>query len=258
MTTIASTTQDTTSTAYAGVNKSGGSGSTYAQQEAEASGEASSNATTSQTGVDSRPSTITVNFQGKLLTLHRLDAILEPINVAELPEERYQSFMEGTQRHIEAQTRMLESKYTQWPESPDFSNYAGNKPYATVMVGRNVVATIDNQGVVGSMGGLSSEILDSLPGDVNGTNGPDLAQARAERIAAMVGGRVLKEPSAMTQRQFDALPPIKSPQPTIDYGAMKSDPMYERLQQMMEQFEHTKQMRAEYLAQQQTGIEALA
>jgi hypothetical protein len=192
-------------------------------------------------------------FQGKLVTVTRLDAILKPINVAELPEDQYQSFIEADERRIEANRRFLESQYTQHEEPASLSNYPAIKPYATVIVGGQVVARIDNQGMVETDNALGAKLRDILPGSVNGTNGPDLAQARADQIAAMLGGRVAKASTAMTQRQFNALPPIQQPRATIDYEAMKKDPMYQQIQTMVEHLQKTRQMRAEYLAGQQSG-----
>lgn len=200
--------------------------------------------------IDSRPSTVTANFQGKLLNINLLDiSKLNKINVSELPEDQYQSFMEGEQQRIAANKQFLENQYTHYT-APDYSNDPRMKPYATVIVGGKVVAKIDNQGVIETDDALGAKLRDMLLGDVNGTNGPDLAQARAQQIAALVGGAIVKSTTAMTQNKFNALPPFEQPQAVVDYEAMKQDPLYAQLQNMSANFESTKQKRAEYLAQQ--------
>ena len=200
--------------------------------------------------MDSRPSTVTVNFQGKLLNINLLDTSnLKKINVSELPEDQYQSFMEREQQRIAANRQFLENQYTRYT-APDYSNDPRMKSYATITVGGQVVAKIDNQGVIETDDALGAKLRDMLLGDVNGTNGPDLAQARAQQIATLVGGTIVKSNTAMTQNHFNALPPIEQPKAVVDYEAMKQDPLYAQLQNMSANFESTKQKRTEYLAQQ--------
>jgi hypothetical protein len=173
MTTIGSTSYSTSAASNAVAEKANATdadsenGGTSAQQEA-ASETESAETNASQT-IDGRPSTVTINLQGKLVTAHLLSATLKPINVSELPAEKYQDFIEGEERRRAALQQMLEHQYTQRPDRP-----------------------------------------------------------------------------ALTQSQFA---PIEL-QPTVDYEAMEKDPMYQMLQNMREQLEATKQMRAEFLAQQ--------
>lgn len=261
MTTITSTSYYASATRYAGNDGSdtANAGDAFAllseQQEAE-TGEAVSTASNdSQDIVDSRPSTVTLNFEGKLFTLpggflRGIDTV-KAINISELPEEQYRSFIEADQRYIEANRRYLENQYMQHPAAPNLSNYQGIKSYATVTVAGNVVATIDNQGVVTSFGALSERLQSQLPDSMNGTNGPNLAQARAEFIAKMMGGRIQKASTAISQSQFNALPSMEQPQATIDYGAMKKDPLYQQILDLQAKLENTKQQRADYLARQQ-------
>lgn len=220
---------------FADVSKNQGTG--IATETATSTGSDGSEAT-----VDSRSSTVTAMFKGQLVTLSRIEnsQIKRLGYLWEAPEEDYQ-------RTVKFYQMILEAPYRQEPEMPDLSNYPAIKPYATVVAGGQVVATIDNQGVVGSSDALATRLSGQLPDSLNGTNGPDLAQARAEKIAKLLGGRIVKSDTAMTQSQFDALPALPSRRPTVDYEAMKNDPMYEQIQNL-------KQKRAEYLARQQTGI----
>ncbi len=166
----------------------------------------------SQNTVDS---TAALGFQGTLISAGKSAADLKPIDVAELPEDRYQSYRDGEQLRLAANKRYLESQYTDrsWTDTVEASLEAfpladtpATQPYATVVVGGKVVATIDNQGVVASDDELGQKLQGILQGDVDGANGPDLAQARAEQIAELLGGEVRKVDTAMTQSQFNASP----------------------------------------------------
>ena len=103
------------------------------------------------------------------------------------------------------------------------------KTYATVVVGGRVVATLDNQGLMTSDNALAGRLRD-LPDQVYGRGGPDLAQARAEHLAALLGGRVVKAKTAITQAQFNANPIDQDRlRPKIDAEAMRLDPLNDRI-----------------------------
>lgn len=244
MTTIGSTANYASTTRYGGIETpfSSNADDAYAISTQEGRGKTSDPQSSSQTEtiVDTRPSTATVNFQGKLVILNRLDISgLKATPIWEMSEDFYQSI-------VDSRELILEAKYRQVPEAPDLSNYAGTKTYANVVVGGKVVATIDNQGGVSTDDVLGQKLRDILLGDVNGTNGPDLAQARAEQIAKLLGGRVVGSDTALTQAEFNALPKPEEPQPWIDYDAMRADPEYDRIQDL-------KRKREEYLASQQAS-----
>lgn len=204
-----------------------------------------------ETSVDARPSSATFKFMGRVIDATNLAIDLKPMNVSELPEDEYQSFIEGEAARIEANRKYLEMQHTLFPEAPDLSNYPGNKAYATVTVGGRVVATIFNDGSVQTNdNALGSKLKDSLRGDVNGTNGPDLAQDRADQIADMFGGKISTSETALTQSEYEALPEIVVGQPTIDFDAMMSDPLYSQLRKQADNLEHLKQQREAFLAQQ--------
>ncbi len=148
----------------------------------------------------------------------------------------------------------LESQYTDRPWDATVEKSLkwmpvspASQPYATVIVGGKVVATIDNQGGVAD--DKLGERLRGLSEKATRESGPELAQDLAEQIAALLGGRVVKSDTAMTQRAFDALPPIEEPKGIVDYEALKQDPWYIALQSL-------KEKRAAYLNQQQSASAA--
>lgn len=155
---------------------------------------------------------------------------LKKVNLIEASDELFQRF-------ISHQQQFLEMRYT---NPADTSNHPAYQDYATVQVKGKVVARIDNHGFVETSNAIGSKLLSELPGSVNGKSGPMLAQARAEKIAELLGGKVERSSTALTQPQFDRLP---QPQSSLDVAAMQSDPMYEQLQK-------SKQARTTFLAQQ--------
>ena len=151
-------------------------------------------------------------------------------HVSEDSEENYQSY-------IRDQQKFLECLYTQFP---DPSSNPSNSSYATVEVNGHVVCEIDNNGFVKSSNAALSGIQNVLRESQNGSSGPGLAQDRAEKIAEAMGGEVVKSSSAMTQTQYDS---TAKPKTSVNYEAMKSDPIYYQLQLL-------RQQRAEYIENQ--------
>ncbi|TQV77780.1 hypothetical protein [Denitrobaculum tricleocarpae] len=123
------------------------------------------------------------------------------------------------------QQKYLEAHYTNLNST---SNQAALQDYATVSVNGKVVARIDNSGSIETSNGLGSSLFGDLPNAVNGKSGPMLAQARAERIAELTGGKVEISAAALTQAEFDALPQYDA---TLTVAATQKDPVYEQLQQ---------------------------
>ncbi len=150
----------------------------------------------------------------------------------EEPDELYRRVMDG-------QEKFLQSRYSRTSDTTANPTYG---EYATVKVGGKTVAEIDNHGWVKTSNGLGGNLQNRLPGDINGQTGPVLAQARAraEIIAGLMGGKVEKSSTAMTQSQFMAVP---RPRAAVDNQAMRKDPAYEQLQK-------TKEARKLFLAQQ--------
>lgn len=213
------------------------------------SGESATGAEDAQDSADGQASVQTFKFMGQVVTATNLASQLKAIDIAELPEADYQSAMASQLKSIEMSEHALESQYTDY-SAPDLSNEPRLQSYATVTVGGKVVATIDNQGSVESSDADYLKFKAALSESVNNTNGPDLAQHRAEEIAAAVGGTVQKSSTAITQNQFNALPEVATVSATVDYKAMQSDPAYQIIQDMYAQYESTMQRRAQYLSTQ--------
>lgn len=92
--------------------------------------------------------------------------------------------------------------------------------YGTVKVNGKVVATLYNGGGA-ETSNMSYSKLKNLPsmGVDEQTVGPELAQKRAEEIAAALGGTIEKAGTAQTQAQWRAIPPMEW---TYDYKAMEA------------------------------------
>jgi len=156
----------------------------------------------------------------KLSDVKQLDQL--PIfNIAEAPNEAYETFIEG-------QTRFLESKYSSFPST---QNHPAYKDYAEIRVNGKIVAKLNNNGSLETSNALGPKLQGKIPNGENGLKGPMLAQARAEKIAELLGGEVVKSPTALTQSSFKDLPEIHS---KINYGALKEDSLYIALQKTLE------------------------
>ncbi|MDR6590838.1 hypothetical protein [Agrobacterium tumefaciens] len=196
-----------------------------------------------QPSIDSLPSKASINFQGVLFSSTRLENAI-PINISELSEEEYRNFVESDERAIEANRNYLEREYSNDDEIPDMSKYSDIKLYATVNVGGAIVAKIDNQGGVETTDeALGKSLMSLLISDVNGTNGPNLAQARAEQISKLLGGRIVKADTALTQLKFSVLSNTNQAERVVNYEAMKQDPIYQHTQNLLENLEKIKQQR---------------
>lgn len=122
--------------------------------------------------------------------------LLQPAPAEQAADDRYRQVLDALGRAQDLRSA----------PPPDTSGNPAYQPYATVRVGGTVVAEIDNHGFATMSNAIAAKLGAGLPGHVNGRNGPELAQARAEFIAEQLGGRVEKPASALTQGQFDAIP----------------------------------------------------
>ena len=155
------------------------------------------------------------------------------VKAEELPDDVYKNFIDG-------QKKMLELQYTQ---HADTSNHPAYKGYANIEVNGKVVAEIDNHGWVKSsnaLGGKIRQAIEDADRLAGVKNGPQLAQARAEAIAELLGGKIIPLSTALSQSEFNTTP---QPRPAVDYAAMQKDPRFAQLQK-------TEQARTEYMAQQ--------
>lgn len=99
--------------------------------------------------------------------------------------------------------------YTQAVPPPD-----GN--YAQVKVAGKVVATVTNNGFVGSSSAFGGKIRSILDDDSG--QGPALAERRARQIADALNGEVVKASTAQTQAQWNARPAVTW---KLDYETME-------------------------------------
>jgi hypothetical protein len=152
---------------------------------------------------------------------------IKPIAVWEQQGEQFENY-------VKAAETVLESRHSTRPDTSKNPAYAA---YATVQVGGQVVAEIDNHGWV-TTSNTTGAMLGNLPAVAQGViSGPNLAKARAEYLADLLGGEVVMSSTALTQTAF-----ANTPQPRIelDTKAMLADPLYQNLQRL-------KQARAQYL-----------
>ncbi|WHA40510.1 hypothetical protein [Agrobacterium larrymoorei] len=166
--------------------------------------------------------------------------------LSELPEDEYQTYLQSQTDHIGHMESALESAYSQ-PVVPDPARYPALQTYANIVVNGQIVATVDNQGVYKSSNDIASKVSDLLPDNIEGGNGPDLAQARADIIAKALGGKVVKAETALSQQQFLSLPEYRH-EWTVDYEAMLNDPAYQEIKQAQTQLDNVQKEREEYLA----------
>jgi hypothetical protein len=255
MTTVGAATIDSSPKRYAvddnadsGVSDDAFSGILDAQQNSEiaTSMEPNSSTTSDNTALN------LAGLQGKLAFLNKID-IPETAyqRTWEMSDDVYNERVAVLSESLEMQKNALKAQYTSASTS-DPSIAARTADYATVTVDGNVIAKIDNQGGVESSDSDSLAFQKALLDTADTASGPDLAQTRAEKIAAILGGTVQKASTAMTQSAFDTLPSLESLQVT-DTQAMESDPRHAELQKEFAALDSLMQKRAEYLAQQQAA-----
>lgn len=130
------------------------------------------------------------------------DPRIKPAHLSTLPDQSFQGF-------LDMQETLLQQKYTTTAETDDHPAY---QPYAKVVVGGKVVAEIDNHGWTASSNAFGAQIQQGLPqtGAGGEIDGPELARARAEYIAAQTGGRVEMADTVLTQQEFSAVPSLET------------------------------------------------
>ena len=102
----------------------------------------------------------------------------------------------------------------------NLENHPSQKIYAEVIVNGQSVAKVYNSGAMETSNALYGKVskLDSVK-DPQGS-GPMLAQERAEHIAKLLGGKVVKSSTAITPAEWAKVPPIEF---EVDYAAMEQD-----------------------------------
>lgn len=149
-----------------------------------------------------------------------INKTLKGIPLSEAPDGLFQQM-------IEAKKFMLESDYT---ELPDTANNPTYKYYASIVANGKIVAHLDNHGWLitsNAKADAFTQAVNKADAKAGAKSGPLLAQARAEEIAASINGVIVKEPTAMTQRDYNAIP---QPQARIDTKAMMKDPRFAELE----------------------------
>jgi hypothetical protein len=139
-----------------------------------------------------------------------------PVKISEAPQKVFDAF-------VAMSKKFLAVKYA---EAAATSDHPACQPYAQIRVNGQVVAEIDNNGFIKSSNGLRTGNLAAVDGNLKG---PALAQARADHLAGLLGGEVVKAPTALTPNEFSAL---DKPESRIDTAAMQQDALYRRLQKI--------------------------
>lgn len=190
--------------------------------------------TTAAEADGAKSSVTTVLFQGRETTM-KVYSNLKATRFVDLPDDQFNTVIADMQRSLEADYMKLDNM-TQ-PDPSYLANHPAMKPYATVAVDGKVVATLDNQGLMQTSDEqLYQRLAAIIPNAVNGTNGPDLAQARAQQIAAALDGKVVRSTSAMTQAAFYANPIDQDRlRPQVNRDAMMRDPMYQQIEDLKAQ-----------------------
>lgn len=113
--------------------------------------------------------------------------------------------------------KIEELKYTR---PINLENHPSQKIYAEVIVNGQSVAKVYNSGAMQTSNALYGKVskLESV-NNPQGT-GPMLAQQRAEDIAKLLGGKVVKSSTAITPAEWAKVPPIEF---EVDYAAMEQD-----------------------------------
>lgn len=120
-------------------------------------------------------------------------------------------------------TTWLNMKAAEARVATEVPDNAPQNIFATVRVNGEVVATLYNGGssmMTTAAAGAVGDLQD--PPGLNG--GPDLAQARAERIARALGGTIEKAPTAITQSQWTPRPDIST-----DYSRTQLDDAFQAM-----------------------------
>ncbi len=143
---------------------------------------------------------------------------ISPLNAFKIPEGSIRKLSDEEASAFRTQTQdMLKAAHTR---PVDYENYPANQPYATVEVNGKTVATLYNSGSAETSNAAYAQYGSKMPND---GQGPVLAQKRAEYLAKMLGGKVVKAGSALTQTQYSQLPPMEF---KLDTAALMADPMY--------------------------------
>ena len=135
------------------------------------------------------------------------------------------------------------------PAKPEKSSAADptQDVYAEIKLAGKTVATIYNDG--------STDSSDAIAQNAKFSDGPDLAQKRAEELAAVTGGKVVKANSAISQAQWAALQADK-PGAVTDPVQQEKQRSYSGLQERQMIANPSMLVQAQLFAQQTMGFDA--
>lgn len=138
------------------------------------------------------------------------------------------------------------------PTKPEKSSAADPTQdiYAEIKLAGKTVATIYNDGSTATSSALAAKTQQS-----DGPAGPDLAQQRAEELAAASGGKVVKADNAISQAQFNALQADK-PGAVTDPVQQEKQRSYSGLQERSMIANPSMLVQAQLFAQQTMGFDA--
>lgn len=141
-------------------------------------------------------------------TVMPLTAKLTPVQLSDEQRDEFTAMFK----------RLKELEYTRPVPG---QNHPSQQVYAQVKVKGQVVATLYNSGAMQCSNAMAGK-LQSLP-SVSGAglgSGPDMAKRRAEEIARLLGGQIEPAQTAITQQQWERLPPVEL---YVDLVAMQKD-----------------------------------
>ncbi|SEI75952.1 hypothetical protein SAMN05421831_10998 [Allopseudospirillum japonicum] len=150
------------------------------------------------------------------LNQHQAQAFnISQVGLSELPKKDFQQILQGTRSYLENSYSQIEN----------YKNNPVNDTYAEVVVDSQVVATLDNNGYLTTSNAFYAKYQAVLDAGINPPGvpkGPELAQARAEFIAQLTGGRIRQHENAMDQTAYEQ---ADKPFVSLNIEGMLQDPL---------------------------------
>jgi hypothetical protein len=138
------------------------------------------------------------------------------------------------------------------PEAGKQQQQADNRPdniYAQIQLNGKTVATIYNSGATETSNAIAAKTKHSDDGQ-----GPELAQQRAEELAAAAGGKIVKSNTALTQAQWQAQQADK-PGAIVDPVQQEKQRFYSGLRERSMIADPSMLVQAQLFAQQTMGFD---
>lgn len=160
------------------------------------------------------------------LNQHQARALsVSQLNLAELPNRDFQQILQGMGTSLKTIDHHIEHD----------KNHPVNDIYAEVLVDGQVVATLDNNGYLETSNAFHAKYQAVLDAGINPPGvpkGPELAQARAELIAQLTGGKIRQHESAMDQKAYEQ---ADKPFVRLDAELSMQDALYHSQRMKIEQ-----------------------